>query len=212
VLRNNHSGNVSEALRQEIAEGLLYTHSRLSENTKTTLEAASFLYGLIELLSEKGLLSIEELDERKLEVAKRLVKKNRHKGVGILLQDPEYDKYTFKDEAEIDCYDRVHLCKAACCRLPFALSKQDIREGIVYWDLGQPYIIAQERGGYCTHLERGSYHCMIREHRPVPCRAYDCRKDNKIWLDFENKIINPDILKDDWPRCVSPETEESNLL
>jgi hypothetical protein len=84
VLRNNHSGNVSEVLRQEIAEGLLYTHARLSENTKTTLEAASFLYGLIELLNEKGLLSIDDLDKRKLEVAKRLVKKNRDKGVGIL--------------------------------------------------------------------------------------------------------------------------------
>ncbi len=201
----------SNQLRQEIAEGLLYTHARLSENTKTTLEAASFLYGLIELLSEKGLLSIEELDERKLEVAKRLVKKNRNKGVGILLQDPEYDKYTFKDEAEIDCENRVHLCKAACCRLPFALSKQDIREGIVHWDLGQPYIIAQENDGYCIHLERSCWRCTVHANRPVPCRAYDCRKDNKIWLDFENKIINPDILKNDWPRCVSPETEESNL-
>lgn len=211
MLRNNHSGNVSEVLRQEIAEGLLYTHARLSENTKTTLEAASFLYGLIELLNEKGLLSIDDLDKRKLEVAKRLVKKNRDKGVGILLQDPEYDKYTFKDRAEIDCDNRVHLCKAACCRLPFALSKQDIREGIVYWDLGQPYIIAQENDGYCIHLERGSCQCMVHEHRPVPCRAYDCRKDNKIWLDFESKIINPDILKDDWPRCVSPETEETDL-
>ena len=39
--------------------------------------------------------------------------------------------------------DRVHLCKASCCRLPFALSRQDVEEGIVRWDLGQPYLIDQ---------------------------------------------------------------------
>jgi hypothetical protein len=200
-----------DKLRQELAEGLLYIHARLSENMKITLEAASFLYALIELLSEQGLISIQELDERKREVAARLVRKNSEKGVGVLLQEPEYDKYTFEGEAKIDCENRVHLCKASCCRLPFALSKQDVREGIVHWDLGQPYIIAQEKDGYCTHLERGACHCMVREHRPVPCRAYDCRKDNRIWLDFENKIINPDILRDDWPRSVSSETGEDTL-
>ena len=59
-------------LRQQIAEGLLFAHARLSENTKSTLEASAFLYGLIELLNEKGLLSIKQLDERKQEVAERL--------------------------------------------------------------------------------------------------------------------------------------------
>jgi hypothetical protein len=165
---------------------------------------------LVELLNERGLISIDKLDERKSEVAKRLVKKNSDKGVGVLLQEPEYDKYTFQAEAKIDCENRVHLCKAACCRLPFALSKQDIREGVVRWDLGQPYIIAQEKDGYCSHFDRSCQNCTIRQHRPVPCRAYDCRKDNKIWLNFDKKIINPDILRDDWPRCASEENEGSS--
>jgi hypothetical protein len=201
-----------DKLRQELAEGLLYIHARLSENTKTTLEATSFLYALIELLSDKGLIAIDELDERMREVAKRLAKKNSEKGVGVLLQDPEYDKYTFEGEAKIDCENRIHLCRAACCRLPFALSKQDVREGIVHWDLGQPYIIAQAEDGYCTHLDRSCRRCTIREHRPVPCRAYDCRNDKRIWLSFENNLINPDILRDDWPRGVSSEPEGSNAL
>lgn len=199
----------SYKMRQEVVEGLLYTHARLSDNTRTTLESASFLYGLIELLHEKGLISIEELDARQHEVAVRLAKKNQEKGIGVLLQEPEYDKYTFTGEAEIDCENRVHLCKAACCRLPFALSKQDIREGIIHWDFGQPYIIAQERDGYCTHLERGACRCTVRENRPVPCRAYDCRKDKAIWLDFENMVINPDILRDDWPRNAAGNPENS---
>jgi Fe-S-cluster containining protein len=185
---------------QQVAEGFLYAHGRLSENTKATLEAASFLYGLVELLHEKQLISIEELDARKREVAQRLIRKSREDGVGVVLQDPEYDKYSFPDGVRIDCENRVHVCKAACCRLPFALSKQDIREGRVRWDLGQPYMIAQGESGYCTHLDRGCHRCTVHEHRPVPCRAYDCRNDRRIWLDFDSQTINPDILRDDWPR------------
>ena len=205
-----HLNGFADKVRREVADGLLFTHQHLNENTSSSLQAASFLYGLIEILNEKGLISIEELDARKQDVAKRLVKKNRDKGVGILLQDPEYDKYTFNDEAEIECVKYVHLCQAACCRLPFALSKQDIREGIVFWDLGRPYIIAQEKDGYCTHLDQSCWCCAVRGQRPVPCRAYDCRKDNKIWLDFENKIINPDIRDSQWPRNATPETETNN--
>lgn len=201
--------SVENSLRREFAEGLIYTHARLSENTKTTLEAASFLYGLIELLNEKGLLTIEELDERKCEVADRLTRKNRKNRVGVLLQEPEYDKYTFTEKAEIDCERRVYLCKAACCRLPFALSKQDIREGILHWDLGQPYIISQNIMGYCIHLDNKSFRCTVWEHRAVPCQAYDCRKDDTIWSDFQKKIINPDIWRNDWPRCVPPQTQRS---
>lgn len=199
-----------QALREQVAEGFLYTHARLSENTANVLEAASFLYGLIEILSEKGLFSISDLDDRKKEVANRLARKNSDKGVGVLLQEPEFDKYSFTDEAEIDCDRRIEACKAACCRLPFALSKQDIREGVLHWDLGQPYIIAQNKNGYCTHLQEGSCQCTVRDKRPVPCRAYDCRKDNKIWLDFDKQIVNPDIRRPDWPRCVSSDENWSD--
>jgi len=190
-------------LRRRVADGLLYAHARLSENTKAAVEVGAFLYALIELLSEKGLISIEELDARMPEVRARLEKKNSEKGVGVLIQDePGIDKYAFDGEAQIDCENRVHLCRASCCRLPFALSKQDIREGVIHWDLGQPYIIEQTPEGYCTHMEQPSCRCTVREQRPVPCRAYDCRKDQTIWLDFENRVINPAILKADWPRGV----------
>jgi hypothetical protein len=193
----------SRDLRQEVADGLLYTHSRLNANTGKTLEAASFLYALIELLSERGFISIEELDERKRVVGQRLAKQFSDKGMGVMLQDPEYDKYTFHGGVKIDCENRIHLCKATCCRLPFALSKQDLREGIVRWNLGQPYLIDQGKDGSCVHLERGSCQCSIYAHRPVPCRGYDCRNDGRIWLDFEKKLPNPAIDRPDWPQCMT---------
>ena len=143
--RDQTQDTPAKDLRKEVAEGLLYMHTRVADNTRKTVESASFIYALVELLSEKGLISIEELDQHKRVIAERLAKQNREKGMGVLLQEPEYDKYTYQSVVEIDCENRVHLCRAACCKLPFALSKQDVREGILHWDLGQPYVIAQGR-------------------------------------------------------------------
>ena len=89
-----------------------------------------------------------------------------------------------------------------CCRLPFALSKQDIREGIVHWDLGQPYLVAHNGNGTCYHLDCDVLVCTVWEHRPVPCRGFDCRQDERIWLNFENMVVNPDINRGDWPQCL----------
>jgi Fe-S-cluster containining protein len=181
----------------ELSTGLLYTHDRINTNTRKTMEAASFLYALIELLDEKGVLSIKELDERKVKVAERLVKKFVESGIGLLYQDPEYDKYNFEHQANIDCESRLHICKAICCKFPFALSRQDVEEGIVRWNFGRPYLIARGDDGYCIHLDRETYKCKVYENRPVPCRGFNC-KDNekwKVWLDYDKKIINPKLIK-----------------
>ncbi len=194
-------------LRQQLATGLLYTHSRLNANTTKTLEAASFLYALVELLNEKGILTVEELDERKRIVGQRLVEQFKRDGNGVMLQDPDYDKYHFDQQVTLDCGERVALCRAACCRLPFALSKQDIREGIVQWDFGQPYLIAHDGNGTCSHLDPETRCCTVWAQRPVPCRGYDCRNDRRIWLDYERKVVNPEIYRDDWPHGLTDRTD-----
>ena len=184
----------AEELRQEVVDGLRYVHHQLGANTGKALETASFLYALIELLMKKGLLTEQELNEQKVEIAKRLVEKFRELGMGAVFQDSEHDKYTFGEkEVKIDCENRIPLCKAACCRLTFALSRQDIEEGIVKWDLGRPYMIAHDADGYCRHLDRRACRCSVYANRPVPCRAYDCRKDKRIWADFDKGIINPNL-------------------
>jgi Fe-S-cluster containining protein len=190
-------------LRQQIAGGLLYTHSRLNANQRKTLEAAAFLYALVEILNERGVITIDELDARKEVVSQRLTEQLRREGAGAMFQDPEYDKYSFEHAAELDCAARVHLCRATCCRLPFALSHQDVREGIVRWNLGQPYVIDQDGDGCCAHMDRKTRGCTIYAHRPVPCRGFDCRQDARIWLDFENLIVNPAVEQPDWPYCLN---------
>lgn len=185
-----------EALRQEVVQGLLDSHVRANKNAGKALEIASFCYALIELLQEKGLLTLEELDARQKLVNSRLVKKFADQGIGVVaLQDFKQDKYAFQDEVTIDCANRIPLCQAACCRLDLALSKQDIEEGILKWELGKPYMIARDMEGYCRHLDRTTSRCTVWQHRPIPCRGYDCRNDERIWLDFDQGIVNPNLEK-----------------
>lgn len=183
----------ADLMREEVVGGMLYCHSRINSNTNKLLESASFVYALVELLAEKGLLDISELEERKKAVAARLLDSFLQKGMGVAMQEGEQDKYAFDGSVDIDCDRRVHLCKASCCRMSFALSEQDVEEGVVKWDLGRPYLIAQDSEGYCRHLDRDSYHCTVRECRPLPCRGYDCRNDKRVWLDFDQRIINPEL-------------------
>ncbi|MGB8217849.1 MAG: YkgJ family cysteine cluster protein [Candidatus Methanoperedens sp.] len=187
--------NGTQELMKEIAEGLLYNHTRINANTVKTLEATSFLYALVELLNEKGLISIDELDEKKKQVAERLVKSFIESGIGLLYQDPEEDKYTFEHEANVDCLSRLHTCKAMCCKFPFALSKQDVEEGIIRWEFGRPYLIAHDTDGYCVHMDKNTYNCTVREHRPVPCRGFTCENNEKwhVWHDYEAKVINQEL-------------------
>jgi Fe-S-cluster containining protein len=182
-----------EQLRQELAGGLVFAHGQASANASRTLEAATFLYALIELLADKGIVTIEELDAQKDRIADRVEKRFLGKGMGIALQEPDQDKYALQAEAHVDCENRVHLCKAACCRMLFPLSRQDISEGIIKWNLEVPYVIAQTSDNYCRHLDRPECRCTVREHRPIPCRVYDCSNDTRIWSDFKNYVINPDM-------------------
>jgi hypothetical protein len=62
---------------KKLTQGLIYNHIRINDNTKRSLEASSFAYALIELLAEKGIITIEELDEQKKDFAERLIKSSR---------------------------------------------------------------------------------------------------------------------------------------
>jgi len=178
-----------------VQAGLLYAHSRITDNTRKTLESSSFLYSLIELLDEKKILPIKEIDARKKEVAERLVRKFEASRIGLLYQDPEEDKYAFSNHADIDCHNHLQCCKAICCKIPFALSRQDVEEGLVRWEFGRPYLIAHDEDGYCVHLNRETYKCDNYEYRPVPCRGFNCCENEKwpVWKDFESRSINPDF-------------------
>jgi len=180
----------------ELLHGLVYTHNRANANTREIHQAAATLQALVELLVAQGVIDRQQLEVLQQTRAESLRRSYVDRGMAVAMQEFGISKYEFQGGAAIDCENRVHLCKAACCRLPFALSKEDVQEGIVRWELGNPYVNAREPDGYCTHLKRGTCHCTVYHHRPIPCRGYDCRQDPRIWLDFANKVVNPHL--DDW--------------
>lgn len=185
-----------------VLRGFMYTHNRANSNTAELHNTGAGLQAAIELLIERGLIDRDEWEARRQITAERLRKEYLARGMAVAVQEFGVSKYEFKGGAEIDCGNRLHLCQAACCRLPFALSQEDVEEGLVSWDLGQPYINARGADGSCQHLQRESCGCGVYEHRPIPCRGYDCREDKRIWLDFGERVINPEITNPNWPECL----------
>lgn len=73
------------------------------------------------------------------------------------------------------CEELIPICKGRCCQLRFALSTQDLDEGIVRWDYGRPYMIRQRASDrYCVHSDPATKFCTVREVRPTICRTYHC--------------------------------------
>ena len=190
-----------DSSRAEIMRGLVYTHNRANANTAELHKTSVTVAAVIDLLIDCGLIDAADLSARREQLAEELKRDYVSRGMAVAMQDFEVSKYEFKGGAEIDCESRLHLCKAACCRLPFALSKHDVQEGVVKWELGQPYMNARDEDGYCTHLDRTTHQCSVYNQRPIPCRGYDCRKDQRVWIDFEKRIVNQLVDSPDWPSC-----------
>ena len=171
-------------LQRDLERGLRFAHIMMSVNQFEGREGAVYAHALAELLVNKGVVGQEELQTMMDQVRQQFEELPAPK---VMLSKCE-DKYSCQQAVDIDCANRVHLCKARCCTFTFYLSEQDLDEGIVKWDYGRPYWIQRHEGGHCVHCEPGTYHCQIHAYRPYVCRAYDCRNDKRIWLDFDQMI------------------------
>ncbi len=183
------SADLLRRLERQLERGGLFTHTALSDNADRLNNAEAFLYGLVDILIEKGLLTQEELAEKAQAVRVEMQEKGEAIGPGVALRvdDPNPENNRF---IPVNCEERLHICKAACCKLGFSLSVAEVESGIVKWDLGQPYHIRHEQDGYCSHIERDTLSCNIYHERPGVCRKYSCAGDERIWTDFENMILN----------------------
>lgn len=100
------------------------------------------------------------------------------------------DKYAVPS-ADIDCAARIPLCRARCCSMDVTLSAQDVAEGGIPFDVMQPYALPRDphtKKCICMNADGA---CTIYERRPGACRAYDCRNDRRVWLDFEGRVPAP---------------------
>jgi hypothetical protein len=93
--------------------------------------------------------------------------------------------------AEIDCAARLPLCGARCCSFDVTLSKQDVAEGKLPFEIDLPYMLPRDpETKRCACMDAAGA-CTVYELRPGACRAYDCRGDERVWIDFEARIPAP---------------------
>jgi hypothetical protein len=163
------------------------------EQARDLAELRTALAALVDLLVARGVLN--EGHRRHLGRAARHAPGDERKvRLRVLV-----DKYTLEPGPPIDCLERFPLCKARCCRLKIELTEQDVEEGKVRWNLEEPYLLRKDADGQCTHLDRATGGCTVYDVRPATCREFDCREDQRIWIDFEKRIPAPMPSPRDWP-------------
>jgi Fe-S-cluster containining protein len=176
-------------LERQVERGSLYTHTALGVNAQRLSEVESFTYGLIDALVKKGLISTDEIGEATRNVRSEL-KDGTPDNPGAAVIRLDEDKTAERAAVQVDCASRLHICKAVCCKLEFALSTAEVEAGNIKWDLGRPYLIRHEADGHCTHYDRGKGCCSVYENRPSVCRDYSCANDERIWKNFEKMELN----------------------
>jgi Fe-S-cluster containining protein len=181
-----------DRVEKELLRGLQFANLLGSINQEQNTANTILLQSLVEVLIAKGVVHVHELEERKKAVAESLNKSNAETPHVQLVETP--DKYEAEHEIVVNCVSCIDVCKMVCCKLWFVLSVQDLTEGVVKWNCGMPYSIAQNEDGFCLHLDH-SNGCTIYSNRPLVCRSYNCRNDRRIWVDFENKVLSPEAIE-----------------
>ncbi len=174
-------------LEDQVERGSLFTHSALSRQSARLNEIESFLYGIIDVLTQKGHMPPEVLKHAVEDVRKEMVEKGEMSNPGLALR-MDGDKNS--EFIPVNCDERMHICKAVCCKLTFALNAEEVEGGEIRWDLGRPYMIRQKPSCYCTHNNPKDKKCTIYNNRPSVCKKYSCAKDTRIWQDFGKMELN----------------------
>jgi Fe-S-cluster containining protein len=190
-------------MRNDLDAGLRFLQQMATETKLDVHDLTIRLFALLEELKARGQLDKHSFDERAARLKKEDMERLNRKAHIVVSQEP--DKYALKVLPEIDCASLLPLCQARCCRLNFALSMQDLDEGVVKFNYGAPYYIRKRPGSnYCGHVDPSTLGCTIYEHRPAICRTFDCRNDKRIWIDFEKRVPAPDGLVDGFVDGTAP--------
>ncbi len=191
LIQPNRAGVKGEdgALQAHLDRGLRFAHVMMSINHFEGREGVVYARALTELLLNKDLLEQDELEMVVSQVREELEKQPAPRV--MLASTP--DKYSDTGTVSIDCASRIGICKAKCCTFNFYLTDQHLDEGVARWDYGRPYWIQKRGDAYCVHCDPATGVCRIHEHRPYVCRSYDCRRDERIRVDFERMTPNPEL-------------------
>jgi hypothetical protein len=174
-------------LERQVEHGAMRTHSLLGQFAERINRVESFLYVLADALIEGKLVDEQRLHELTIRAKKEIQAAGDvlHGGATLRIENENPPA-----PVAVDCTSRLPICGAACCKLSFALSVQEVEAGILKWDLGWPYHIRQGAGGFCAHLSQETLKCSAYAVRPGVCEAYSCADDARIWTDFDNMVLN----------------------
>ncbi len=177
--------------RGDLDPALVFVHAAESQNRDLMRAVRNKAVALAQELAARGLVTPEALATRQEQLEAAAVGPERERM--LVWADREPNKYDAPDAIELPCAALLPLCQARCCCFSHVLSFQDLDEGKLRWDLLRPYEIRRTAEGRCVHNKPDSYQCELYGHRPASCRRYDCRQDERIWLDFEGRLPAP------WP-------------
>jgi Fe-S-cluster containining protein len=169
---------------EDLVAALRFVHVVGVQTQARVAELSASLYALLETLIAEGKLPLQAYEQRRLLTVQRENERTRRESSVEVADAP--DKYALRELPVLDCAALLPLCRARCCTLSFPLSVQDLDERVVRWQYGRPYLVARGDDGYCVHHQAGR--CAVYAQRPATCRSYDCRKDARIWADFERRI------------------------
>jgi Fe-S-cluster containining protein len=172
--------------REEVERGLRLLNHLVSTMRDELIQVRARVGALTRKLDERGAIE-ETLPDR---VREERVADEAAAPLRIELSDHQRDKYAVAIPP-VPCAELLPICQARCCTLAFRLSTQDLDGGHVRWDYGRPYWNLRRPDGYCVHNDPDGHSCGVYQERPAPCRAFDCRGDDRIWLDFEKRIPAP---------------------
>src|SRR4051812_33138265 len=119
-------------LERQVERGAVFEHALFADNATRVGSNEAILRGLVELLTERGVVDAGELG-----AAVAAARADTNTGIEIAIRS---DDSEWKVGEPVDCNARIHICKAVCCRLRFPLSIAEVEAGgPLKWDLGRPY-------------------------------------------------------------------------
>ena len=204
-----------ERLERQVERGSLFTHTALSETADRLTEVEAMLYGLIDVVVQRGAAGSAEIHAASSKVRAALDAAGETVSPGVALRvDPEIA--ATQAFVPVNCDERIPICGGICCKLSFALSQAEVEVGRVRWDLGQPYYIRHEADGRCTHQDRDCHRCGVYADRPAVCKGYSCANDTRIWKDFDKMLLNTEWIEQNFasslPQLVRAQMQHQDLL
>ena len=131
--RSVRNGNVLEGVQREIRDLIL---------------DVALLKRAVASLGQVGVFQRRKIEK---ELIRDLFPPSQpRQGTGLIISPPNQPQ-----TKRVDCENRLHLCKAACCRIfNVGLTPQEIESDRFDWDPRRPYALQKNQQG-CVHLQGG---------------------------------------------------------